>query len=241
MDRCSLLSLSLRWRQLLNLSLLRLSLRSRQFVDQSLLLSLSLRSRQLMDLALLRLSVRSSQLMNRSLLLSLSLRSKQFVDQSLLESSLNFDLKWPKMLAILGHLTSDNLKNQFFLITGSRASFWYCLGVLHNLSSFENVWILTPNDPKYPKWPQPKTCKIKKLVLGLNLSYSKLWLVNCVTRYLEKKPKPKLAHKTGRRTNSEKLCWYVWFFYPRKSSAKFQRNLFVKSADFAAEMGVRGR
>ena len=98
-------------------------------------------------------------------------------------------------------MTSDDLENHFFLITEQIASFWciICLG----LKMFEFWPQMTPNTPK---WPQPQTCKIKNLypVLGFNLSYLKLWLVNCVTSYWKNKPKPEVAHKTGSRTNSEK-------------------------------------
>ena len=136
---------------------------------------------------------------------------------------------WPQMTPknpeTWGRMTSDDLENHFFLIAGSIASFWYiiCLG----LKMFGFWPKMTPNTPK---WPQPQTYKIKNLyaVLGLNLSYPKLWLVNCITRYLKNKPKPKVAHKTGRRTNFEKLSWYVWFFWSkeplRKVSAKAIRE-----------------
>ena len=96
------------------------------------------------------------------------------------------DLGWPRKPFFLNHWT-----NSFILV--------------YNLSRFENVWILTPNDPKYPQVTSTPNLQNKNLypVLGFNLSYLKLWLVNCVTSYLKNKPKPE-AHKTGSRTNSEK-------------------------------------
>ena len=98
-------------------------------------------------------------------------------------------------------MTSDDLENHLFLMTGPRASFLYLISL--GLKMFGFWPQMTPNTPN---WPQPQTCKIKYLypVLGFNLSYLKLWLVNCVTSYWKNKPKPEVAHKTGSRTNSEK-------------------------------------
>ena len=80
-----------------------------------------------------------------------------------------------------------------------------------------------------PKWLQPQTCKIKNLylILGCNLSFLKLWLVNCETRYLKNVPKPEVAHKTGSRSNSDKLSWYVWLFGPKKPLCKVSANLWI--------------
>ena len=114
-------------------------------------------------------------------------------------------------------MTSDDLENHFFLITGARASFRYVIYL--GLKMFEFWPKMTPNTPK---WPQPQTYKIKNLysVLGFNLSYPKLWLVNCVTRYLKNKPKPEVAHKTGSRTNFEKMSGHVWFFWSKEPLCK---------------------
>ena len=125
-------------------------LRSRQLMNRSRLLSLSLRSSQLLERSLLlNVSRRSRELMDRSLLLSLSLRSRQLVDRSRFDSPslrssfllvynlsrfehvLIFTPNDPKYPQFWCQMISDNLENQFFLITGPRASFWciICLGL----------------------------------------------------------------------------------------------------------------
>ena len=84
----SLLSLSLRSRQMIDLTRLPSpSPGSSQFVDRALLLCLSLCSRQFMDRSpflaqFVELALNPSQCVDRFLLLSLSLRSRQFVGQS---------------------------------------------------------------------------------------------------------------------------------------------------------------
>ena len=89
-------------------------------------------------------------------------------------------------------MNSVDLGNHFFVIRAPRASFF-----VNYLCWFENLVILTPNDPKYPQ--VTPTSKIQKVLScpKLQLSYSKLWLVNYLTRYFENKPKPEDAHKTG--------------------------------------------
>ena len=138
MDRSLLLSLSLRSRQLVERSLLlSLLLRSRQSMNRSLLLSLSLRSRQFVDQSLLlSLSLRSRFLFDRSFLDSPSLRSRQFFDNS------SF-LFWPQMTGS----KFENLwwpRKPLFLNHGIKSFI-----LVYNLSWFANIWILTPNDPKY--------------------------------------------------------------------------------------------
>ena len=74
------MSLSLRLMQLVERSLIRLSVLSRPLMDRSLLNKLSLRSSEFVDQCrLLSLSLRSRQLMDLSLLLGLSLRSSKFL------------------------------------------------------------------------------------------------------------------------------------------------------------------
>ena len=116
-------------------------------MDRSVLLSLSLRSRQFPD---------------QTLLLSLSLCSRHFLDHSFFY----FDPKWPsiivvrslslkifefwfQMIANAPNLGSDDLgcpRKPLFLNHGTKSFI-----LVYNLSRFENVCILTPNDPKYPQ------------------------------------------------------------------------------------------
>ena len=99
---------------------------------------------------------------------------------------------------------------------------------------------MTPNTLM---WPQPQTCKIKNLYLflGFNLSYPKLWLIYCVTRYLKTSLNRKLPiiPEVGRIV---KNCVVMSdCFDTRNLSAKFQRKRFVRSTElenFAAEIGA---
>ena len=68
---------------------------------------------------------------------------------------------WPQIPPIL---RSDDLgwpRKALFLNHGIKS-----ISLVYNLSWFENAWILTRNDPKYP---QVQTCKIKKSLSGPKL------------------------------------------------------------------------
>ena len=64
----------------------------------------------------------------------------------------------PKYPQIWGRVTSTDLENHVFVITGPKASFWYiiCPGL--------NIFVIWPQmTPNTPKWRQPPTCKIENL------------------------------------------------------------------------------
>ena len=144
----------------------------------------------------------------------------------------------PKYPQFWGRMTSDDLENHFLLITGSRASFWYiiCLG----LKMFGFWPQMTPNTPMSPR---PQISKIKNLylVLSLNLSYRKHWLIIYVTRYLKISLNRKFPIKPKVGRIFKKCVGTFDFFDPRNPSAKFQRKRFVKNTqlgNFADEIGV---
>ena len=131
------------------------------------------------------------------------------------------DLGWPRILLCFNHGTK-----RFIFV--------------YDLSRFENVWILTPITPK---WPRPQPCKVKNLhlVLSLNLSYRKHWLIIYVTRYLKISLNRKFPIKPKVGRIFKKCVGTFDFFDPRNPSAKFQRKRFVKNTqlgNFADEIGV---
>ena len=83
--------------------------------------------------------------------------------------------------------------------------------MVYNLSRFENVWILTSNDPKYPHvTPTPNLQNKKSLsVSRLQFELSQALIDLLRNEIFKNKPKPEVAHKTGSRTNSEKISGYV--------------------------------
>ena len=73
------------------------------------------------------------------------------------------------MTSNLPNLGSDDLRwpRKFFYVNHTTKSFI----LVYNLSRFENVWILTPNDPKYPQVTPTPNLQNRKPLLGPKLQF----------------------------------------------------------------------
>ena len=73
---------------------------------------------------------------------------------------------WPQMTPNTPQFGVEWPRKALFCNQGTKSFI-----LIYNLPGFENVWILTPNDPKYPQVTPTPNLQNKKVLSGLKLQF----------------------------------------------------------------------